>query len=161
LGIAGTKTQEAIIDLLIHMRIFDSLDPQELRIAVQYMNTVNVQAGTIIFKEGDRGDYVCFLSEGTLDVLKTSESGHHVVLSTLREGRSIGEMAILDNFPRSATIRARTDATLVTLSRQSFQTIVTDHPRVGVKILMGLARLLSLALRKTSSRLADYMLPLS
>ncbi|MEW6263305.1 MAG: cyclic nucleotide-binding domain-containing protein [Thermodesulfobacteriota bacterium] len=158
--IGETKTASALIDLLIHIPIFDNLDPQELRLAVKYMNMIQVKAGEIIFKEGDRGDYVCFVSEGALDVIKTSEAGHSVAISSLSKGRSIGEMSILDNYPRSATVRARTNSTLITLSRQSFETIVDEHPRIGVKILQGVARLLSLSLRKTSSRLADYMLPL-
>ena len=101
-----------------------------------------------------------WVAEGTLDVIKTGETGDKVVISSLHRGRSIGEMSILDNFPRSATVRARANATLITLTRESFQHIVDQHPRIGVKVLMGVARLLSLSLRKTSSRLADYMLPL-
>ncbi|MEW5723680.1 MAG: cyclic nucleotide-binding domain-containing protein [Thermodesulfobacteriota bacterium] len=155
------KISSAIMDLLIQIPIFDTLDPDELRIAVKYMNVVEAPPGEVVFREGERGDYVCFVADGTLDVIKTSETGHHVALSTLHKGRSIGEMSMLDNFPRSATVQARTKATLVTLTKQGFETIVDDHPRIGVKILKGVARLLSLALRKTSSRLADYMLPLS
>ena len=149
-----------LTDLLIQIPIFDNLDPQELRIAVRYMNLVEAKPGEIIFREGDRGDYVCFVADGVLDVIKASETGRHVVLSSLHKGRSIGEMSILDNFPRSASVRAKTEATLVTLSRDSFNHIIDEHPRIGVKILMGVARLLSLSMRKTSSRLADYMLPL-
>lgn len=155
-----TKTSKAIMDILIHIPIFDNLDPHELRLAVKYMNIVQAKPGEIIFREGDRGDYVCFVADGTLEVIKTSESGHHVAISTLGKGRSIGEMSILDNFPRSASVRARSSAQMVTLSREDFNTIVDEHPRIGIKILMGLARILSLSLRKTSSRLADYMLPL-
>jgi CRP-like cAMP-binding protein len=154
------KMASAIIDLLIQIPIFDSLDPSELQIAVKYMNVVETGVGEIVFREGDRGDFVCFVAQGTLDVIKASDTGRNVIISTLNKGRSIGEMSIMDNFPRSASVRSRTKATLVTLSRDSFQTIIEDHPRIGIKIMQGVARLLSLALRKTSSRLADYMLPL-
>jgi CRP-like cAMP-binding protein len=155
-----TLSKAAILDALIQMPIFDALDTDELKTAVGYMNLITPQKGEIIFREGDRGDYVCFVAEGTLDVIKTSDAGHYVVLSSLSRGRSIGEMSILDNYPRSATVRARTRAVLITLSRESFEDIVNDYPRIGVKIVRGVARMLSLAMRKTSSRLADYMLPL-
>ena len=154
------KMASEIIDLLVDVPIFDALDPQELRIAERHMNVVELPAKEIVFREGERGDYVCFVAEGTLDVIKSSEAGHHVVISTLHKGRSIGEMSLLDNFPRSATVRARTRSVLITLSRESFERIVDDHPRIGIKIVRAVARMLSLALRKTSSRLADYMLPL-
>ena len=155
------KRASAIIDLLIYIPIFDSLDSAELRILSKYLNTVEAKRGEFIFKEGDRGDYVCFVVEGALDVIKSNDQGQHVVISTLSKGRSIGEMSLLDNFPRSASVRARTKATFITLSRDSFESICEDHPRIGIKIVRGVARLLSLGLRKTSSRLADYMLPVT
>lgn len=155
------KASTELIDLLIDIPIFDSLDPDELRMIVKFMNVVEAKAKEIVFREGDRGDYVCFVADGVLDILKRGEGGGYVVLSSLPRGRSIGEMAILDNFPRSATVRARSQASLVTLSRSSFEGILDKYPRIGIKILQGVARLLSLNLRKTSSRLADYMLPVT
>lgn len=125
------------------------------------MNFVEVKAGEIVFREGKKGNYVCFVAVGRLEVMKTSETGSNVSLTTLSRGASIGEMAILDNLPRSATVRAITDATLVTLSSTSFEQVLDKHPRVGLKILIGLAKLLSQNLRYTSAVLADAMLPLS
>ncbi len=151
----------SILELLKTISIFDDLDPQELKTIVSYMQTVNINPNETVFREGDRGDYVCFVADGILDVVKTSEPGNRVVISTLQKGRSIGEMAVLDNFPRSASVVACTEATLLTLSRDNFAHILTEHPRTGIKILKGMARLLSLNLRKTSSRLADYMLPVT
>lgn len=150
-----------MVELLTEISIFDRVDPKDLKVIADYMTLVRFKAGDTVFNEGDRGDYVCFVVEGALDVLKTSETGSHVVISTLHQGRSIGEMAIMDNFPRSASVRARTNATLITLSRETFEHILEEQPRIGISVLKGLARLLSLNLRKTSSRLADYMLPLT
>ena len=94
-------------------------------------------------------------------MLKKNEKGKQVTLTALGKGRSIGEMAVIDDFPRSATVKARTKATLVILTRANFEKILDEHSKIGVKILKGISRLLSMNLRKTSSRLADYMLPLS
>ena len=158
---AETRVTKSIIDFLLDIPIFDKLDTQELNIVSTYMNFVDMEPGEIIFREGDVGDYVCFLAEGSLDVVKKSEKGSYVVLATLSKGRSIGEMAVIDDFPRSATVRARTKGTLVLLTRQGFEVILEQHPGIGVKILKGISRLLSQNLRKTSSRLVDYLLPLS
>lgn len=156
----GSKMSQDIIDFLINIPIFDTLNAEELKIIVKYINLIDVNPGEIVFKEGDRGDYVCFVADGTLEVVKESETGKSIVISTLPKGRSIGEMAVIDDFPRSATVRARTKAILVTLSQEKFNYILAEHSSIGVKILKGIARLLSLNLRKTSGRLADYMLPL-
>lgn len=158
---SGRKTSKAIIDLLISIPIFDSLKSDELKLATRYMNLTDVKTGEVVFKEGDQGTYVCFVVDGTLEVLKGADTGHQVVIAELGKNRSIGEMAVIDDFPRSATVRALKPSTLLILTREGFDSILEDHPRTGVKILKGLARLLSQNLRKTSSRLADYMLPLS
>ena len=157
----GIMTQAIIDFLILHIPIFSRLKGKELRSIEQCMKILEVLPGEIVFNEGEKGDYVCFVVEGCLDVLKKTKSGDSIVISTLSKGRSIGEIAIIDDLPRSATVKAKHKSTLLTLSRESFDYILTKHPDIGVKILKGLASLLCLNLRKTSSRLAEYMLPLS
>ena len=157
----GIMTQAIIDFLILHIPIFSRLKGKELRSIEQCMKILEVIPGEIVFKEGEKGDYVCFVVEGSLDVLKKTESGESIVISTLSKGRSIGEMAIIDDLPRSATVKAKDKSTLLTLSRESFDYILAKQPDIGVKILKGLASLLCMNLRKTSNRLAEYMLPLS
>jgi CRP-like cAMP-binding protein len=136
---ADRVMSQAIIEFLIlNIPILGTLKDKELMVIEKYLNFIELTPGEIVFQEGDRGDYVCFVVEGSLDVLKKSETGEEILISTLSKGRSIGEMSVIDDLPRSATIKARTKSTLLTLSRENFDYI----------------------LRKTSSRLADYMLPL-
>ena len=157
----GSIMTQAIIEFLVlNIPILGRLKDNELKTIVKYMNLVEVIPGEIVFEEGDRRDYVCFVVDGTLDVLRKSETGESIVISTLSKGRSIGEMAVIDELPRSATVKARTKSTLITLSQENFNYMLAEHSSIGVKILKGIARLLSMNLRKTSTSLADYMLPL-
>ncbi len=151
----------AIVDSLCNIPLFDRLNGQELSVLGKYINIIEVNPGEYVFREGDRGDYICFVEEGSLDVMKRSSAGGSAIIATLTKGRSVGEMSVIDNFPRSATIRARTKATLLTLTRSRFDLILEQEPTIGVKILKGIARLLSQNLRRTSSQLADYMGPLT
>ncbi|NVM22618.1 MAG: cyclic nucleotide-binding domain-containing protein [Desulfobacterales bacterium] len=155
------KHSAAIIDSLTNIPIFDRLNATELSVVIKHMNLFDVDPGEYVFKEGDEGDYVCFVANGSLEVLKRSEKGDAVVIATLNSGRSIGEMSVVDHFPRSATVRARKKATLVTLKRREFDSLLEKHPTIGIKILKGISLLLSQNLRKTSSRLVDYMLPIT
>ena len=84
-----------------------------------------------------------------------------VVITKLIKGGSIGEMSVIDKNPRSATVKACNNVILVAFTAFGFDMVLEDYPDIGIKILKGIARLLSLNLRKTSSRLADYMLPIS
>jgi CRP-like cAMP-binding protein len=158
---ADRVMSQAIIEFLIlNIPILGTLKDKELMVIEKYLNFIELTPGEIVFEEGDRGDYVCFVVEGSLDVLKKSETGEEILISTLSKGRSIVEMSVIDDLPRSASIKARTKSTLLTLSRENFDYILAEHSTIGVKIIKGIARLLCLNLRKTSSRLADYMLPL-
>ncbi len=155
------EIKETIIDSLIYSPLFDGLRENELKVVADHMDYSEIEAGEIIFQEGDRGDSVCFVLEGTVDIIKGSSPGGEVVIASLPKGRSIGEMSVIDNFPRSATAKARTETSFLTLTQKNFDEILKNHPEIGVKILKGISRLLSLNLRKTSSRLADYLLPVS
>ena len=158
---ANSKIESAIIDLLIDIPLFDKIDGKELGVIAKHMNFIELKQNEILFKEGAKGDYVCFVVDGIIEVLKQTIKGANVNIAKLSKGRSIGEMSIIDNTPRSATVRSASKSTIVTLSKKGFDTILEEQPKIGIKILKGLARLLSLNMRKTSSRLADYMLSIN
>ncbi len=117
-------------------------------------------AGELLFNQWDRADCVCFVEEGALDVLKKDGPDDYVSVTTLCRGRSIGEMSLIDNFPRTARVQAKTNVDLVIFHQDKFEELMADYREIGIKILKGLARLMAQNLRKTSSRLADNMLPL-
>ncbi|MBW1899177.1 MAG: cyclic nucleotide-binding domain-containing protein [Deltaproteobacteria bacterium] len=98
------KLRGTIIDFLINIPLFDGLDSNELSTIAKYMVFFDLSKGELLFAEGDKGDYVCFIVEEQLDVIKKSAAGHDVVIATLSRGRSIGEMSIIDNTPRSASV---------------------------------------------------------
>jgi CRP-like cAMP-binding protein len=153
------QIKETIIDFLITLPFFNDLSPLELSLTAEYMNFFELENGKVLFREGDSGDYICFVVDGALEVLKQSATGQSAVIATLSRGSTIGEMSIIDNISRSATVKAIRPTILLVLSRNGFNTILDKHPKVGIKILKGIARLLSLNMRRTSGHLADYIAP--
>ncbi|MFA5902387.1 MAG: cyclic nucleotide-binding domain-containing protein [Desulfobacula sp.] len=151
--------KETVIDYLTQIHLFDELIGDELKVAATHMNYLEMKKGQYLFKEGDNGDYVCFVVEGEIDVIKQSASEKKVKIATLPKGSTLGEMSIIDHTPRSASARAGEDTTLILFSQKGFNKILDEHPKIGIKILKGISRLLSLNMRRTSSLLADYMLP--
>lgn len=154
---------KATADFLVAFPFFETLTSEDVLIIAEHINFLEIQEGVVVFREGEQGDCVYFVIDGELEVIKESavEGQEGVVISVLSKGRSIGEMSVIEKTPRSATVRARTATTVLTLSAEGFDTILEKHPEIGIKILKGISRLLSLNLRKTSARLAEYMLPLS
>jgi CRP-like cAMP-binding protein len=151
--------QEAIIECLSGITIFADLDTAELNTISEHTHVSRLEPGDIVFKEGDPGDKMYFIVDGTLDVLKTINDQVGKKIAVQAQGGSIGEMAVIGGFSRTATVKACTDATLLTLSRQSLNQICTDTPKIGVKVLMAIARLLSNHLRETSRELLEFIAP--
>jgi len=152
---------ELLSDHLSLIPIFSGLNAQELQTIEKYMFFNKVEPGEYVFKEGEKGDYVCFVAAGALDVIKLNQNAQPVVITTLAKGGSIGEMALIDKLTRSASIRACTPSSLIVLTRKGFEMILKLHPEIGIKILKGVASLLSINLRKTSDKLAEFMPPLA
>ena len=151
-----------IIDFFMQMPVFGRINGEELRVVARQMSVMELEEGDILFKESEKGSFICFISEGELDVIKTSETNEEdVILATLNKGQSIGEMSIIDNYPRSATVKAKTKALLYILSKSAFDMILERHPRIGIKLLKGISKMLSENLRETSRRLADFIPSLS
>lgn len=151
---------EDLLDFIINLPLFEFLETDELREVAARMAFMELDAGEVLFNEWDRADFVCFVERGELDVTKKTGPDSSEVRATLRRGRSIGEMSIINNFPRSSTVVARTPVRLAIFSREAFEEILTEQVAIGINILKGLASLLSINLKKTSSRLADSMLPM-
>ena len=143
------------------MPIFDNLDKDEIQAIIKHMYHAKLGPGELVCKEGDTGGYICFVAQGSLDIMKRSDGGGEVVITTLHKGRSLGEMSVIDEYPRSATVKARNEVILFMITRKEFNLILEKYPLIGIKLLKAISRILSQSLRKTSSRLADYMLPLS
>ncbi len=148
-----------IADFIMDIPLFDELHGKELKIVAGHMNFFEIEKREILFREGDRGDYICFVVEGELEVLKKYSSLEEaVVIARVSKKRSIGEMSVIDNTSRSATVRAVKKSALIALPKSGFDSILEENPKIGIKILKGIARLMSMNIRRTSSRLADYML---
>ncbi len=121
------------------------------------MSFIHLQRGEYLFVEGDQGTFLGFVVSGILEVQKRADTGENITLARLTKGSSIGEMALIDKSPRSATVIARQATTVVTLTDKGFELLAERYPPLGIKVIQKVARLLSLNMRRTSSKLADLM----
>ncbi|NUM48878.1 MAG: cyclic nucleotide-binding domain-containing protein [Anaerolineales bacterium] len=93
-------------------------------------DTQNFSAGSIIFNEGDQGDLMYVVQEGELEVYYRNK-----VIETIGPGGLVGEMALVDQSPRSATVIAKTDCKLVCLDETGFKIHVSHTPFFAVQVM--------------------------
>ena len=152
--------EKDLVDFIINLPLFEFLEIDELVEVAARMDFRDLYPGDVLFNEWDKADFVCFVESGELNVTKKTGPDSCDVMATLRRGRSIGEMSIINNFPRSSTVIAKSKARMAVFPRSAFEDILEKRVNIGVNILKGLANLLSINLKKTSTRLADNMLPM-
>jgi CRP/FNR family transcriptional regulator, cyclic AMP receptor protein len=155
-----SESQQDLINFIIDLPLFQFLERDQIVEVATRMAFKRLDPGTVLFKEWDKADFVCFVESGELDVTKKTGPTSSTVRATLRRGRSIGEMSIINNCPRSSTVVARSTVRLAVFPRSAFEDILKHDVTTGINILKGLATLLSVNLKKSSSRLADNMLPM-
>jgi cAMP-dependent protein kinase regulator len=102
--------------------VFYSLDELDTRVLVNAMEIVSISQGENIITQGEEGDYFYIVEKGTFSVLVDKK---HV--GTIGEGKSFGELALVYNTPRQATIRADTPGTLFSLDRHTFKYTLANN----------------------------------
>ena len=84
---------------------------------------------------------------------QTEFQGKQIVLAQMAKGSCLGELSLFDEQPRSATIETLVDTELLVLSKKSLDAFIEDYPSLGIKVLKGISRVLSLRLRQLADRL--------
>lgn len=121
------EIKQALKTRLEQAFMFSALNPDELEIVLLAMQDVNKKAGELVIKEGDEGDVLYVVEKGELACTKIfSGNTEPTWLKDYAPGEAFGELALLYNAPRAATITAKTDAALWSLDRRTFNHIVKD-----------------------------------
>jgi cAMP-dependent protein kinase regulator len=107
--------------------MFSALDDKELNIVIDAMEELSLEPNKHVIKQGEEGDYLYVVEEGTLECTKIfGGQGNPTYLKDYTAGEAFGELALLYNAPRAATIISKTDCTLWQLDRETFNYIVKD-----------------------------------
>jgi len=117
--------KKTILEKMEQNFLFKNLDKEEQNTVINAFEQRVVKTGETVIKEGDYGDCLYLIEEGTLDCTKVIK-GEKTFLKKYESGDSFGELALLYNAPRAATIVALTDSVLWKLDRECFNVIVKD-----------------------------------
>mmetsp|Transcript_81236 Transcript_81236/g.252131 ORF Transcript_81236/g.252131 Transcript_81236/m.252131 type:complete len:405 (+) Transcript_81236:53-1267(+) len=104
--------------------LFASLDPKEMDVVIDAMQEKVVEAGTKLIEQGDDGDVLYVVEEGQMDCFKKQADGEDKLVKECKAGDAFGELALLYNCPRAASVKAHDRCVLWQLDRESFNHIV-------------------------------------
>lgn len=140
---------------LRRVALFQDLGARDTGHLIQSLLEKTYAEGELLFDEGDIGRALFIVERGTVEIFKHGTEGAPQILASAGPGDFFGEMALLEELPRSAAAIARCETTVYLLYRTRLFGLIQSRPRVGVMILNQLARLLSARLRATSRRLVS------
>jgi len=121
------QQKQRILNKIGQSFLFNSLEENEMNSVLGAFEEKKFKAGDLVITQGEQGDVLYFIEEGELDCYKTfkKEEGD-VWLKLYHPGEAFGELALLYNAPRAATIKSKTDCILWALDRETFKNIVQD-----------------------------------
>jgi predicted CoA-binding protein/signal transduction histidine kinase len=116
-----------MFDFIRKVPLFADFPEEDLARVCSMLEQVDLSAGQELFPEGSRGDRAYIIESGELEVIKAS-AGRPILLSVRGAGDVIGEMAVLEDAPRNATVRARSKATLYAINQEQFEQLLNNSP---------------------------------
>jgi CRP-like cAMP-binding protein len=128
-------------ELLRTVPIFSELSESDVASLAQLLTRRKYPKDGVVFFENEEGDSFFMIVEGRIKVTILGDDGREVILSMLGPGDFFGEMALLDNEPRSATAIAAEESELLSLARVDFQSVATKRSITGALIKVLTARL--------------------
>lgn len=155
--------------MLDNIPLFSALGAEDLEAIANQAVTKTFPKGNIVINEGDRTDSLYVILSGKVKVFLTDENHKEVIVDIQRSGDYFGELALLDEAPRSASVMTMEPCTFLVVSKSAFDRYLTHNPQVALNVMKGLAERLrattenvrSLALLDVYGRIARTLLQLA
>jgi CRP/FNR family cyclic AMP-dependent transcriptional regulator len=156
-------------EVLRSVPLFGQVPEADLRALAQLVRERTHPRGSLILTQGDPGEALFLIRSGQVKVSVVAEDGREVILSVLGPGSFFGEMALVDDEPRSAHVIAMEDTSLLQLRREDFRSRLRTSPELSIALLRELSRRLrraddtitSLMLLDVNGRVAHLLLELA
>ena len=157
------------MQLLKNVPIFNNLTDDELETVKNHANTRNYPRSSIIINEGDATDSLYIILDGKVNVYLSDENGKEVILNTHTQGDYFGELALIDDEVRSASVMTTEKSSFLIVNKADFKKLFTSHPDLAFNLIRGLTSRIrgltenvrSLALLDVYGRVAKTLLTLA
>src|SRR5258708_23192766 len=141
--------------LLAEVPFFQLLDDGERNFLAGELDVVHFREGEMVFTYGDPGDSMFVIRTGEVEVFFKDDTGGRIVLETAREGDFFGELSLLDNGPRTASVVATRTVEALKVDRNDLDPLLRLHPEAALDLLTAMGKRMRVTaelLRHTASR---------
>ena len=162
-------SEAKMVEMLKNVPIFDNLSDEELEAIKQCAVTRNFPKSSVIINEGDTSDSLYIIAKGRVTIYLSDENGKEVILNSQGEGDYFGELALVDDDKRSASVVTAEKSTFLVISKSDFKKVLAAHPELAFNLIRGLTHRVrhltdnvrSLALLDVYGRVAKTLLSLA
>lgn len=138
------------VELLRRVPLFSGMEPTKLKLLAYTSDVVTYRAGQVLFRRGDLGDAAYVIIEGDAEVSIATETGD-IPVAQLHDGDFLGEIAILCDTPRTATVTASSDLKALRIRKERFFELLRQFPELAIE----LTRVLAERLARTTAELVE------
>jgi CRP-like cAMP-binding protein len=142
------------VELLRRIPLFAQVEPAKLKLLAFTSERVAYEGGEILFRQGDMGDAAYIVMEGEVEVLVEAPGGP-VTVAVLGRDAVVGEIAILCDVPRTATVRARQRLVCLRIAKELFLRLINEFPQMAVAVMRELALRLEASNQKLRAAVAE------
>jgi len=143
---------EEEVKLLRKIPLFANIEPSKLKLLAFTSERLSFEPEQVLFSQGDMGDAAYIIIDGEADII-IDTSGGPIIVATAKRNDIIGEIAILCDVPRTATVRAKSDLVTLVISKELFFRMVAEFPQMAVEIMRELAQ----RLENTNTKLREAL----
>jgi CRP-like cAMP-binding protein len=144
------------VELLRRVPLFAGVEPPKLKLLAFTSDRMSFEAGQILFEQGDPGDAAYVVLHGSAEVL-VNRAGSQIKVADLEKNAIVGEIAILCDVPRTATVRAQDRLETLKISKDQFLRLLAEFPDMAIEIM----RVLADRLGRTTAELSEARAQLS
>jgi CRP-like cAMP-binding protein len=144
-------------EILGGVPFFRELTPGELDRIIGLGRLVSYPKNAVLFKEGDPGEALYIVVDGSVRIGKVVPGAKEEAMAFMERGSCFGEMALFDEFPRSATAVAHLECRVLFLEKLQFLDLLHSDSVIASKILWAFCRILSIRLRETTDRIVAFL----
>ena len=155
------QMRKTIADRLKGVPLFTDLRQKDLDKIAQITHIRKYEPGETVFFQGEPGVGMYIIEEGLISIVLNQQNEEPMKLTDLEEGDFFGELALLDEFPRSADAIAQTPCTLIGFFRPDLLNLLERIPKLGARVILELSRIVGARLRSSNNEVQQLKIQLA